>query len=471
MTKKSRTLILATLGGNDVQLQTADGPVRLSDPALHPAAEALGVRGGSYSERCRSILMSPDWSTLRQHIALPLVSPVILPLLTKGRGLTIALVRTRQQPAHTQDTWAAAELIQRYFSEFHAVTAENGHHWLQHPALTLESNPADYDAALLGARAISNMLAEQPDIDSIRIAPTGGTPAMSAMLMSVIGVGESVGVPVRWSYVPRGEKRARRLEAPGQVMLQRVSDSIRSHVAVGRFREAVAAAESFPFHMQRGDITAWLNAHAALLDADFALAASGFARVRIPDGLRGTRIPGDWKAYAQRLELARAVGNQRTAVAEEQLPLVEMALIRAEAFAHRGEATVALMAADAAVERLATYIVSRKLGKSESAWISLDSSGPQTRVSILDQVQELGGAFCDWFQTRARDVRVQRNQSHFAHGYGARVDEALVAEVLGEARMHLEREAGRPVRKLSDWLEAVGAFVDACLAEVIDPAP
>lgn len=481
MTPKSSMLVLAMIGGSDVQVEVAGKSLFVSpkpgEERLHPDLEALGIVGSTFAQRCESILETPAWRKISPLMRLPLLEPLLDPRIASGTPLALALIATKQQPAHAGDTWMAARLIRRLLAERHEAAVHDGLlRWIESDALVLDENPADYDVAQRRTSDIRELLSALPDIDKVIVAPTGGTPAFAAMLIAGLGNGADIGVPVLWEYVPRGSKRATRLAAPGQTALRALGRSILRHVRRCEFRIAAALAEGFPFARQRADMVSVLAGHAAMLDADYAAASLAFRRAGVPIGVAPS-VSADWASQAAQLESDRSAANQGQAKPEAQARLIEVALLRARAFLVDGNIPLAVLATDAACEQLAFFAVTVRSGRVPADWMQARGEGQGARALLQPMLAEHAPDIARWFsgpQPSFRTappvpcpalLRMERNRSHLVHGHGGGDAGELVSAVLQSAEDQFERLASRRPVQLGAWVDSVRNWVEACLAE------
>ncbi len=471
MTPKESVLILAMVGGSDVQVQVRDRALFVSpkpgEDRLHPDLLLLGIRGDNYAERCQSLLQPDVWERVKDKLRIPLLMPLVAPRLESGQDVALALVATRQQPAHPGDTWAAALVIQRVLKDRFEDQPTSGRLLLiEQPELLLDQNPADYDVAQRHCARLVAALDRIENIDKIVVAPTGGTPAFAAMMIAAIGGGEVLGRAVRWEYVPRGSNKSIRLAAPGLVVVRRLADSILGHARAGRIDVAVSLAEGFPYRRQQADIVSWLRGHAALAEADYDAAAIHFRQASSPAGITDSEEPAFWHGRALTLAGARQRIEAGTGRGEHLAEMVEFALARAEALRLRGDRALALLALDAAFEQLALLCLASESGNVPDFRELESGADSGTRPGIVQRVQGADQQFASWFCGPSAALRRERNRLFLTHGHRATGNLAEVPVLLDQARGFLSQFAGRKPWTGQDWLEAVCGYVERCLEEV-----
>jgi len=470
MTQKNRVLVLAMLGGSDVQLKDGEQTLKVGADDNYRYIERLNevAPGTSYSARCEGILGRVADPEVVNQLSFPLLDPIITPLLQEDREVTIALIQTRQDPSHHMDTWGAAKLIRNVTSIRHGMAhREDRLRWLdpdRTPELLVQGNPADYDLAAKQIRAIATALTKLDGIDCIVVAPTGGTPAFSTMMTAVLPDAD-IGVPIRFEYLPRGANSPATMYTPATLRYRRIGDEVLRHVGRADFRLAATVARGFPYKQQQDDMLAVLKGHAAILEADYKEAAESFTLADRPDGVP-TGVCEGWEAWANDLESARTLAANGDATPDVQARLVEMALLRARAFLADNNFPLALLATDAACEQLSRLAITTKSGRLPSSWMAERREDQPLRGFLSKTLGKYAPEVAAWLNDLPTALRRERNELYLVHGHGSSGSSKLIDQTLQSADTQFQDLTSRKVPPLESWLQPVAEYVQACINEV-----
>lgn len=157
---------VANVGSRDIQVVDAASPPKDS--------RTLGE------------LILKDWDTMRTKIRMPILVKALEAVLKKHQQIDqIMLFATDQtdgQYRHT-DTYPFAQVIQRYLAENYDAAYQQRYGETLSSRVTIEpiaANPADYDQMM---HYYGGALAKLDDFPTVYLEVTGGTPAMSFMLL------------------------------------------------------------------------------------------------------------------------------------------------------------------------------------------------------------------------------------------------------------------------------------------------
>lgn len=223
-----KTLLIANVGNSDLDV---------TDPNRLP--ETLRDRR---SIRALGDYLSEDASQFAPHVQLPLIGTTLRWLIVE-RGVSAEDIRlclcASDQPEHftrseerQKDTIGYARAIQKLLSDANAFRtlidgAPKGAFIpkKQIRVMSIEGNPADYSNMLQDySEKLPEALRWGDDCDQVYLEISGGTPAMTSMLV-VVGV-EVFGSRARTLYVDRSAGRPYEVGVAGELFARRTRDTL-----------------------------------------------------------------------------------------------------------------------------------------------------------------------------------------------------------------------------------------------------
>jgi hypothetical protein len=293
MSQPVRLLLISTIGNRDL---TLDGSLLPREEFRDRTAELL--------EQCRR-----ERAAVLGRLQAPILEPVVRWVLrqhTEPPGpsrpeprrpqLCVYLVATDQPettPQRVSDTLHAAALLREWLADrFKAHGLQSTKFW------TYQSNPADYDEAYRYFQELERQRSfpDSGDFDIVYLNPTGGTPALTFGLLTVVL--PFYGARAVVLYLPNGRDLPIRLNVGQQFRRAQLLDDVATQLDQWEFGRA---AELLQRAGVPGHLAALTRALAYRLNFDFTLALRTIEHEVIPPSSGALRSA----AIAQQEQLAR----------------------------------------------------------------------------------------------------------------------------------------------------------------------
>lgn len=234
-----KIVLLANVGNSDLEANDKNAfPLKPDGSRMSPRELGEHVRDNyaAYKEKIYLPLIEPTLEYIRdaEGIALP-KDKSKKPNLSR---ITVYLFASNQNESTVinrddwlKDTMPLAEVIQRYLQETYQIPKK------QVRIIPIEGNPADYSNALsFHAETLAKIKQEIGDSCRVYIEVSGGTPAMTAMLI-LMGV-EVFGQDVVTLYKDRSTQQPERIDVSEQLYARKTREILR--VQLSRYAYAAA---------------------------------------------------------------------------------------------------------------------------------------------------------------------------------------------------------------------------------------
>jgi hypothetical protein len=208
-----KTVFISNVGNRDVYVE--------GHPNLPKDSRTLGD------------LILKDWDALKPYVQMPILMKALEGILRQHRDLAEVVLFASDQPEDVQyrssDTLPFAQVVTRFITEKHPQLRDKVR------VITIVDNPASYDT-MLGFYA--NELAAFRDRDRVYLHVSGGTPAMSFMLLWQ-GV-EQLGQAAQPLYVLQEYTTPLHLDIGHKLMARAVVDDLLDNIGVYQYHAALS---------------------------------------------------------------------------------------------------------------------------------------------------------------------------------------------------------------------------------------
>lgn len=236
--------LLANIGNSDLQIE---------DETLLPVE--LQKQFGQV--RARSEEFSANFKQYREHLNLPLIVPALRKILELHESpfeqVNVVLFASNQPEyekpeERAKDTYPTAEVVQKLLSDTGYLQSQLGKgNTLQIPKKririeTIEGNPADYTNMLeFYMDKLPSIAQRVPDDQAVYVEISGGTPAMTAMLLA--SSVEVFGERTHTLYVDRGSTTADELPVSSQLFARHTRRTLQTQVQIHAYAVAYKTAK------------------------------------------------------------------------------------------------------------------------------------------------------------------------------------------------------------------------------------
>jgi hypothetical protein len=299
-------LLIANIGNRDVWV----------DEGAPIPGEVNPQWNKSASRRALGRALQHEWAACRPYLRLPIIGKAVDHARGEpGPPVGVVLVSSDQSGREdvsrhhlAQDTCELAPVVERLLIERHGIAAEAITHW------TVTGNPADYGGMQAFFRQHLSALREEHPQATLYLEVSGGTPAMTSMLLTVGA--QIFGLDARPLYVSEHEERPFPLDL-GRRM---VADSL--------IRTVKANLDIYAYHAAAQTARHNLALLREFVPADPLLAALEYARQR-----RNFDFKEAWETSASIADLEW--GRRLRAIAADAQELTPATLLRESIFSAR----------------------------------------------------------------------------------------------------------------------------------------
>jgi hypothetical protein len=221
-------LLIANVGNRDVWVQK-DAPIPgEAHPLWNPGA----------SRRALGKVLWQNWAKCRSHVTLPIIGKAVdYVLQQEGRIDHLILISSDQSASNdvserhlAQDTCKLAPVVKRFLEEMYDLNGDDVVSW------KVRDNPADYGGMGAFYRQQLPRLRERYDDATFYLEVSGGTPAMTSMLLTV---GADVfGIDARPLYVSEHEEKPFPLDLGRRTVAKSLKDVVRENVSIYAYHAA-----------------------------------------------------------------------------------------------------------------------------------------------------------------------------------------------------------------------------------------
>ncbi len=221
--------LLANVGNRDVQMSKETPVPGEVHPGWNPHASRRGL----------GLALMANWPDCAPYLRLPIIGKAADFIRKEaGRIDRVILVSSDQSAAEgvadrylAQDTCELAPVVERLLVGQHGVPEGAVEHW------TVTTNPADYGEMQAFFREnLPNLLEDYPDA-AFYLEVSGGTPAMTSMLLAVGA--ETFGLAAHPLYVSERAEEPFPLDLGRRTVAEALASTIRANLAIYAYHAAM----------------------------------------------------------------------------------------------------------------------------------------------------------------------------------------------------------------------------------------